>query len=251
MLCSVGAVMVVNWIADRRVVQEFASRLVMRVLAGEEKALRNHLDEAIQQGDYIAGAIRSGRYKLSDAALADFIARHVRGSAACRRANLDRCEWQRITRRSRHTGRANSGRAFRHSYGQPSTSACQQHSRPQGAFLGRAGLSRAQRGRLSQLSRSDFQWRFISGIRRSWHFSASLVQAHEGDEQSADFDIVHGLCTAPHFGASLDGRRQTRSIGRGIASHAANIWRSGYCRFQWLARDPRSRSNAAGRCFRA
>jgi adenylate cyclase len=72
-LCSVGGVMVVNWIADRRVVQEFASRLVMRVLAGEEKALRNHLDEAIQQGDYIAAAIRSGRYKLSDAALADFI----------------------------------------------------------------------------------------------------------------------------------------------------------------------------------
>ena len=72
-LCSVGAVMVVNWIADRRVVQEFASRLVMRVLAGEEKALRNHLDEAIQQGDFIADAIRSGRYKLSDAALVDFI----------------------------------------------------------------------------------------------------------------------------------------------------------------------------------
>jgi adenylate cyclase len=72
-LCSVGSVLVVNWIADRRVVQEFATRLVMRLLAGEEMALRNHLDEAIQQGDYIADAIRSGRYKLSDAALADFI----------------------------------------------------------------------------------------------------------------------------------------------------------------------------------
>ncbi len=72
-LFAVGAVLVVNWIADRKVVQEFASRLVMRVLAGEEMALRNHLDEAIQQGGYIAGAMRSGRYKLSDPALADFI----------------------------------------------------------------------------------------------------------------------------------------------------------------------------------
>lgn len=72
-LCSVGAVLAINWIADRRVVQEFATRLVMRVLAGEEMALRNHLDEAIQQGHYIAGAIRSGRYKLSEPALADFI----------------------------------------------------------------------------------------------------------------------------------------------------------------------------------
>jgi adenylate cyclase len=72
-VCSVGAVLAINWIADRRVVQEFASRLVMRVLAGEERALRNHLDEAIRQGDYIAGAIRGGRYKPSDPAFADFI----------------------------------------------------------------------------------------------------------------------------------------------------------------------------------
>jgi adenylate cyclase len=72
-LCSVGAVLLVNWIADRRVVREFASALVLRVLGGEEVALRSHLDEAVQQGNYIAAAISSGRYKLSDPALADFL----------------------------------------------------------------------------------------------------------------------------------------------------------------------------------
>ena len=39
-LLSVGSVLIVNWIADRRIVQEFTSRLITRVLAAEERSLR-------------------------------------------------------------------------------------------------------------------------------------------------------------------------------------------------------------------
>jgi adenylate cyclase len=73
-LGAVGSVLAVNWFADRRVVQDLASRLVMRVLSAEEDELRDHLDAAVRQGDFIASAIRSGRYRLSDPAFADFVA---------------------------------------------------------------------------------------------------------------------------------------------------------------------------------
>ena len=72
-LLSVGSVLIVNWIADRRIVQEFTSRLITRVLSAEERSLREHLDAAIDQGDFIASAISSGRYQLAEPALADFV----------------------------------------------------------------------------------------------------------------------------------------------------------------------------------
>lgn len=72
-LLSVGSVLIVNWIADRRIVQEFTSRLITRVLAAEERSLREHLDAAIDQGDFIAAAISSGRYQLAEPTLADFV----------------------------------------------------------------------------------------------------------------------------------------------------------------------------------
>ncbi len=74
MLLAVGSVMAVNWIAARHIVQDFSSRLITRVLSAEERSLRSHLDAAVQQGDFIAAAIVSGRYKISDAAFADFAA---------------------------------------------------------------------------------------------------------------------------------------------------------------------------------
>ena len=46
-LLSVGSVLIVTWIADRRIVQEFTSRLITRVLSAEERSLREHLDAAI------------------------------------------------------------------------------------------------------------------------------------------------------------------------------------------------------------
>jgi adenylate cyclase len=72
-LLSVGSVLVVNWTTDRRIVQEFTSRLIARGLSAEERSLREHLDAAIDQGDFIAIAISSGRYKLAEPALADFV----------------------------------------------------------------------------------------------------------------------------------------------------------------------------------
>ena len=71
-LLSVGAVLAVNWNAERRVVQDFASRIIKRVLSAEERMLRYHLDAAVQQGEFVASAIENGRYKLSDPAFADF-----------------------------------------------------------------------------------------------------------------------------------------------------------------------------------
>ena len=72
-LLAVGAVMVVHWIVDRDVVQDFATALVMRVLSAEEAAVRRHLDAAVHQGDFIAAAISGGRYKLADPAFENFV----------------------------------------------------------------------------------------------------------------------------------------------------------------------------------
>ena len=72
-LLSVGSVLIVNWIADRRIVEEITSRLVTRILSAEERSLREHLDAAIDQGNFIASAISSGRYRPAEPALADFV----------------------------------------------------------------------------------------------------------------------------------------------------------------------------------
>jgi len=55
-LMSVGSVLTENWFVTRRIVQEFASRLITRVLSAEEMALRGHLDAAIHQADFVANA---------------------------------------------------------------------------------------------------------------------------------------------------------------------------------------------------
>ncbi len=72
-LLSVGSVLVVNWIADRRIVREYTSRLIARGLSAEERSLRAHLDAAVNQGDFIAAAIGSGRFQFGEPALADFV----------------------------------------------------------------------------------------------------------------------------------------------------------------------------------
>ena len=72
-LFSVGSVLALNWIVDRDIVQDFATRLIRRALATQEMALREHLDAAIHQADFIAKAISDGRYRLTDPALADFV----------------------------------------------------------------------------------------------------------------------------------------------------------------------------------
>jgi adenylate cyclase len=72
-LCCFPPVQVVNWIADRRIIQEFTSRLVTRVLSAEERSLRKHLDAAVNQGDFIAAAIVTGRFQFGEPALTDFV----------------------------------------------------------------------------------------------------------------------------------------------------------------------------------
>ena len=72
-LLSVGSVLIVNWISDRRIVQEFISRLITRTLSAEERSLRGHLDAAVNQGDFIAAAIDIGRFQFGEPALADFV----------------------------------------------------------------------------------------------------------------------------------------------------------------------------------
>jgi adenylate cyclase len=72
-LLSVGSVLIVNWIADRRIVREYTSRLIARGLSAEERSLRAHLDAAVNEGDFIAAAISTGRFQFGTSALADFV----------------------------------------------------------------------------------------------------------------------------------------------------------------------------------
>src|ERR1700737_283002 len=71
-LISVSSILALNWITGRSVVQELATRLIARVLAIQEMALRRHLDAAVDQATFIATAIGDGHYLLSDPALGDF-----------------------------------------------------------------------------------------------------------------------------------------------------------------------------------
>jgi adenylate cyclase len=72
-LLSVGSILAMNWITGRSIVQNFATRLIARVLATQEMALRRHLDPAVDQATFIAKAIADGRYRFSDPALGDFV----------------------------------------------------------------------------------------------------------------------------------------------------------------------------------
>src|SRR5215831_18232436 len=72
-LLSAGSVLIVNWIADRRIVREYVSRLIARGLSAEERSLRQHLDAAVNQGDFIAAAIGNGRFQFADPALTNFV----------------------------------------------------------------------------------------------------------------------------------------------------------------------------------
>ena len=58
---SVGSILAVNWITGRSIVQNFATRLIARVLSAQEMALRHHLDPAVDQTTFIAKAIRAPR----------------------------------------------------------------------------------------------------------------------------------------------------------------------------------------------
>lgn len=73
-LVAVGSVLLLQWVTGRAIIQEFASRLIARSLYTSELALRQHLDAAVDQANFIAASIKAGRYEFSDPALNDFIA---------------------------------------------------------------------------------------------------------------------------------------------------------------------------------
>lgn len=79
-LLSVGSILAMNWITGRSIVQNFATRLIARVLATQEMALRRHLDPAVDQATFIAKAMADGRYRFSDPALGDFVSGTIAGA---------------------------------------------------------------------------------------------------------------------------------------------------------------------------
>jgi adenylate cyclase len=152
-LLSVGSVLIVNWFADRRIVQELTSRLITRLLAAEERTLRHHLGAAIDQGDYIAAAISSGRYRFDDPALTDF----VRGSfaAAPQVDGVILVDGDGKALRIR-LARVAYGREFEvDRFNIADDSLCDAH--PQTALLGTAGLPPAAAGDPPELSRADLE----------------------------------------------------------------------------------------------
>ena len=73
-LVAVGSVLMLQWVTGRAIIQEFASRLIARNLYTSELALQRHLDAAVDQANFIASSIKTGRYEFTDPALDDFLA---------------------------------------------------------------------------------------------------------------------------------------------------------------------------------
>lgn len=78
-LLSAGAIFWVNLLANRSILNELGGRVVVAGLNGLELAVRDHLDVAGHQAEYIAEAIRSGRRSFADD---DTLAPFVSGALA-------------------------------------------------------------------------------------------------------------------------------------------------------------------------
>ncbi len=73
-LLSVGSVFLLQWTSGRGLIQEFAKRLIARNLHTTELALRDHLDAAVFQANFIADAIIAGRLTITEADIETFLA---------------------------------------------------------------------------------------------------------------------------------------------------------------------------------
>jgi adenylate cyclase len=73
-LLSVGSVFLLQWTSGRGLIQEFAKRLIARNLHTTELALRDHLDAAVFQANFIADAIATGRLTITEADIERFLA---------------------------------------------------------------------------------------------------------------------------------------------------------------------------------
>lgn len=73
-LLSVGSVLALNWLVGRGIVQNFATRLIARVIYIQELALRQQLDAVAEEARFVVAAVKEERYRISDAVLGDFLA---------------------------------------------------------------------------------------------------------------------------------------------------------------------------------
>jgi adenylate cyclase len=73
-LLATGSALTVQWVTGRSIIENFSNRLISLSLATTELALRQHLDGAVNQANFIVEAIKTGRYELADPALKDFVA---------------------------------------------------------------------------------------------------------------------------------------------------------------------------------
>ncbi len=193
-LLSVGSVLVVNWIADLRIVQEFTSRLITRMLSAEERSLREHLDAAVDQGDFIAAADRQRPLSACRACARGLYQRNSCGGAPNRRRGLERC------RRERHyaSSAVHQPQSFRSTIS--TLAADSQFAALAGQIRTRKHpywgppIYREQRQRdLPELSRSDLERGNVSGVCRRWNFDAGLIRAGKGIKRSAALDILHAV----------------------------------------------------------
>lgn len=72
-LLSVGSVFLLQWTSGRGLIQEFAKRLIARNLHSSELALRNHLDAAVFQANFVADAIVAGRLSIAEPKIEPFL----------------------------------------------------------------------------------------------------------------------------------------------------------------------------------
>ena len=73
-LLSVGSVFLLQWTSGRVLIQEFAKRLIARNLHTTELALRDHLDAAVFQANFVSDAIVAGRLTITEADIERFLA---------------------------------------------------------------------------------------------------------------------------------------------------------------------------------
>ena len=184
-LIAVGSVMATNWISDRIILQELASRLVNRVLGAEDMALRRELNEATRQADFIAEAIKDKRYQFADPNLGDFLSGTIAAASEVDGLFLSDPHgsgW-RVLR-----GAADKTYQLDHvdiSGNRELTEIADEIEQAQRPLLGAAGIWRVKTSDLSELSRSDLARQHVSGLRRHRHFDAQSFHAGEANERAA------------------------------------------------------------------
>ena len=182
-LLSVGSILTINWIVGRQIVQELTDRLISRTLATEEMALRHHLDAAIDQANFIAAAIRDGRYQFSEPLARRFRQRHDRGGTPGRWPHRQRHRWSCATCPSRRIwNRFSIGSVGYRRRSSTRGARRQEFVSAELRLLGAADFSRADAVDLSELQCSDLERERLSGIPRGRNLDARLVVIHDGLE---------------------------------------------------------------------